>query len=290
MSPSDCRSFTADVGNDLDYASRCTRRAERRMKKALHRAVKGRDMQMMAISLIDANADKNMLQLRNKQLEDAHRVTQTLERAERLVDSGDFADADIAEMLKSLVVSENRIQSASKSANLMRHVSCSYLETSEDMARLALSEAWDSIFDIIQAQVELSARNEAAARQDALGAGLRLWRDEEEGRGGVWHEMKKQWARILALHAPCCDHADDRPADLTPTQLRRALTAERRQREHDVASLQAQMDKVMKLLADSATQDAGGSADLAPGAGGAAMGLGQRAEYGEMDLVHHHQS
>eukprot|EP01062_Namystynia_karyoxenos_P012697 TRINITY_DN14586_c1_g1_i1.p1 TRINITY_DN14586_c1_g1~~TRINITY_DN14586_c1_g1_i1.p1 ORF type:complete len:471 (+),score=74.49 TRINITY_DN14586_c1_g1_i1:86-1414(+) len=63
-----------------------------------------------------------------------------------------------------------------------------------------------------------AALDSPRTRQDALGAGLRLWHDEEQGRAAVLVEMQREWqANMLDLHAPRCEADDRATEDPTPT-------------------------------------------------------------------------
>eukprot|EP01062_Namystynia_karyoxenos_P064930 TRINITY_DN5807_c2_g3_i2.p1 TRINITY_DN5807_c2_g3~~TRINITY_DN5807_c2_g3_i2.p1 ORF type:complete len:303 (+),score=96.72 TRINITY_DN5807_c2_g3_i2:78-911(+) len=149
MSPKDqhIRSFTNDVCDRLrsDRANRRTRKAERKLEKALRRAeAKERhqqQVQLMASELSKATAEVEHGQRRVKHIEDTVRVIDTLERVEHLVNVSEFADPEVADLLKTVVMSENRTHAATGATQSMRVISCNTVEDAENMVRGALSEA-----------------------------------------------------------------------------------------------------------------------------------------------------
>eukprot|EP01062_Namystynia_karyoxenos_P066101 TRINITY_DN60112_c0_g1_i1.p1 TRINITY_DN60112_c0_g1~~TRINITY_DN60112_c0_g1_i1.p1 ORF type:complete len:301 (+),score=74.88 TRINITY_DN60112_c0_g1_i1:89-904(+) len=158
MAPKDHehRRFTNDICDNLrsHRASRRTRRAEAKLQKKLRRAEGKEHHQMqimlMADQLSQANADKQFIQARNNELEHAAEVTDLLGRAERLTDSH-FADPDVSDLLKCLIVQEGRVHAASGAATDIRNLACFAIEDSENTARALLADALKNHMAVLRA-------------------------------------------------------------------------------------------------------------------------------------------
>eukprot|EP01062_Namystynia_karyoxenos_P064926 TRINITY_DN5807_c2_g2_i3.p1 TRINITY_DN5807_c2_g2~~TRINITY_DN5807_c2_g2_i3.p1 ORF type:complete len:448 (+),score=74.82 TRINITY_DN5807_c2_g2_i3:77-1345(+) len=133
--------------------------------------------------------------------------------------TSDSTQTESSEDQPQLLIQEHSLMLATKRTFLSaQQSSCSQPELKQgviDCKALQIAQL-QSELAALQAQLELSARNEAAARQNALGAGLRLWHDEEKGRADVLLQMKTEWQdNMFTLHAPSCDEVT---ADPTHTQ------------------------------------------------------------------------
>eukprot|EP01062_Namystynia_karyoxenos_P064919 TRINITY_DN5807_c0_g1_i1.p1 TRINITY_DN5807_c0_g1~~TRINITY_DN5807_c0_g1_i1.p1 ORF type:complete len:339 (+),score=103.87 TRINITY_DN5807_c0_g1_i1:86-1102(+) len=272
------RSFTNDMCDCLesDRATRRVRHAERKMKKALRRAEASErhmpQIQLMANTLSRVNSDHALVQAHNRELKEAAEVTNLLQRAERLAET-DFADPEVAQLLKTLVVSENRTNTAKSTAQAMSTVASGSIEGAEGMARATLSKALELKLAALRARfcklpvsnctqtnpeplVQIQDYSLVLATRRVVLTAEQSSCSQPEIKEMVIAQLRHELAEMrLWRHEEegpprSGDPADDGAEDT----LRRALSVERHERQRDVAELQRQVDGIMNNLAQSATQ------------------------------------